>query len=113
MLEYAFVIKQTSADPDPFAFNLQYYGYSYSAQFPDYLGYEIESFATKSSGNLPNNKQFYWDLIIDGVPSSTGADTSYPNPGGTVLWRYTPIQGAPAESAKRLMLIQRRQNRTL
>lgn len=108
VLERAFILAQTPANPDPFVFTLQYYGYSEAAPFPGYLGYEIESFGTKQTGNLPNNAQFYWDLIVDGVSSSSGADTSYPNPGGTVLWQYTPVPAAPAAPSKRLTLVQRR-----
>jgi hypothetical protein len=108
VLERAFVILQTTASADPFFFTLQYYGYSEDAQLPGYLGYEIESFA-KSGVNYPNNAQFYWDLIVDGITSMSGADTSYPNPGGTVLWQYTAMPSATTAPNKRAALFQSRQ----
>jgi Domain of unknown function (DUF4430) len=86
VMEAAFVLTQTAAAPDPFLYTVGYYGYSESAQFPGYLGYEIESICGKA-----NNNQFYWALSINGVASSTGADTAYPGPGSTVIWQYTPI----------------------
>lgn len=91
LLERAFVLAQRPAKADPFLYTVEYYGYSQSPQFPGYLGYEIESIA-----NLPGNSSFYWDLILDGVSSTTGADTTYPNPGGTIVWQYTPVPAQPA-----------------
>jgi hypothetical protein len=102
-LEYAFVLAQTSSQPDPFVFTLQYYGYSESPQFPGYLGYEIESI-----GQLLNNNAFYWDLVINGVSSSQGADTTYPGPGSTVVWQYTPVPQASAALNQRAAAIQGR-----
>src|SRR5580693_5908353 len=96
VLEQAFVLGQTAAKPDPFVYTLQFFGYSESAQFPGYLGYEIESI-----GGLMNNSQFFWDLLIDGVSSSSGADTTFPNPGGTITWQYTAIPAPPAVIATR------------
>jgi hypothetical protein len=103
VLEHAFILAQTSPNPDPFIYTLQYFGYSESPQFPGYLGYEIESI-----GSLSNNSQFFWDLLVDGVSSSSGADTTYPNPGATVLWQYTPIPVGPAALSKRATVIQSR-----
>src|SRR5271155_405096 len=74
VLEEAFALNQTSATPDPFVFTLEYFGYSESAPFPGYLGYEIESIA--GLANIAG--KFYWDLLVNGVPSSSGADTTYP-----------------------------------
>lgn len=91
VMEFAFVLAQTSTTPDPLLFTVEYFGYSESSQFPGYLGYEIMSIA-----NLPNNDQFYWDLLVNNVSSSTGADTTFPAPGATVRWRYTPVPGAQA-----------------
>lgn len=90
VLEQAFVLTQTAGNPDPLLFTVEYFGYSESAQFPGYLGYEIVSIA-----NLPNNTQFFWDLLINNVSSSAGADTTFPGPGSTVTWRYTPIPTSP------------------
>jgi|SRR5271166_908769 len=86
VLEHAFVLGQTPGNVDPFVYTLEYFGYSESTQFPGYLGYEIESIA-----GLANSKQLFWDLLVDGVSSSSGADTTYPNPGSTVLWQYSAI----------------------
>jgi hypothetical protein len=92
VLESAFMLEQNSTQPDPFVFTLEYFGYSQSQQFPGYLGYEIESI-----GQFANSASFYWDLLIDGQPSSHGADTTFPGPGSTVTWQYTAV--APPSSA--------------
>lgn len=103
VLEQAFVIGQAPGQPDPFVYTLEYFGYSESAQFPGYLGYEIESI-----GGLANDAKFFWDLLVDGISSPSGADTTYPNPGATVLWQYTAIPPTPTDLSKRANLIQRR-----
>jgi len=105
VLEEAFVLAQTSTAPDPFIFTLEFFGYSEAAQFPGFLGYEIESI-----GTFANNEQFFWDLLIDGVPSTSGADTTYPNPGSTVLWQYTPVSNVQAVVNKRAVIIQSRRS---
>jgi hypothetical protein len=108
IMECAFVITQTSTAPDPFLYTLEYYGYSEAPQFPGYLGYEIESICGR-----PTNKQFYWSLAVNGVLTSTGADTTLPGPGSTVLWKYTPIPANPDELAARTRVVQsRRASRT-
>jgi hypothetical protein len=103
VLEHAFVLAQTLPNPDPFTYTIQYFGYSESSQFPGYLGYEIESI-----GILANNSHFFWDLLVDGVSSPSGADTTYPNPGATVLWQYTAIPATPTALSKRATVIQSR-----
>jgi hypothetical protein len=95
VLERAFIAGQTPATPDPFLYTLEYYGYSESAQFPGYLGYEIESIGTKANGQLQNTGQFFWELNINDVPSSDGADTTFPSPGSVVLWKYVPVPPMP------------------
>jgi hypothetical protein len=92
IMERAFVISQTEAAPDPFLFDLQYYGYSEVGQFPGYLGYEVESICGK-----PNDQKFYWALSIDDVLSPEGADSMQPGPGSTVLWTYTPVPANPQQ----------------
>lgn len=96
IMERAFVLAQTTTTPDPFLYTVEYYGYSEAAQFPGYLGYEIESICGKS-----NNRQFYWALLINGVPSSEGADSMQPGPGSTVLWQFSPIPANQQELAPR------------
>jgi len=103
VMERAFVLAQTSAAPDPLQYTEQYYGYSKAAQFPGYLGYEVESI-----GKYPNNQQFYWALSINGVLSSEGADSIQPGPGSAVLWRYTPIPANPQELPARTRVIHSR-----
>src|SRR6266851_3729456 len=108
IMERAFVLSQTVASPDPFLFDLHYYGYSEVAQFPGYLGYEVESIFGK-----PNNQQFYWALSIDGVLSPEGADSMQPGPGAAVLWTYTPVPATPQQlSARTREVHARRANRT-
>lgn len=96
VMERAFVIGQAAGKADPFFYTLEYFGYSASAQFPGYLGYEIESIA-----QLQSNAQFYWELRVNDVPSSTGADTTYPGPGAVVLWRYVAVSPAASEAPSR------------
>lgn len=103
VLENAFVIGQSATKSDPFLYTLEYYGYSESASYPGYLGYEIESIA-----GLSNNAEYYWELLINGVASSSGADTTYPNPGATVIWQYAAIPAAADQQTRRATIIQRR-----
>ena len=103
VMERAFILSQSAATPDPLVYTLQYYGYSEAAQFPGYLGYEIESIFTK-----PNNQQFYWELLIDGVASQEGADSEQPGPGATVLWQYTPLPANQQGTSRRSRLVQSR-----
>jgi hypothetical protein len=103
-LEYAFAVAQQTAsesDPDPFVFTLEYYGYSKSRKFPGYLGYEVESI-----GNFANGGGSYWDLLLDDVPSSHGADTTFPGPGSTVKWVYTSAAAPSAATSRRANIIQ-------
>lgn len=103
VMERAFVLAQTSANPDPFVYEVQFYGYSESAQFPGYLGYEIESIQGKA-----NNQQFYWELKINGVASLEGADSMQPGPGSEVLWEYTPMTGSEQTLAPRARVVHAR-----
>jgi hypothetical protein len=96
VMERAFVIGQTAGTADPFMYTVEYFGYSESAQFPGYLGYEIESIA-----QFQSNGQFYWSLLVNDVSSSSGADTTYPGPGATVLWKYTAVPTAAHEAPGR------------
>jgi hypothetical protein len=108
VMEQAFVLTQTPGKPDPLLFTVEYFGYSESAQFPGYLGYAIISIA-----NLASNNQFFWDLMINNVSSQTGADTTFPAPGSTVTWRYTPIpdSGTAAVAPHARAVIERRAKR--
>lgn len=101
LLERAFVNAQTPDNPDPFLYTIEYFGYSESSQFPGYLGYEVESIA-----GLPNNDSFFWDLMVNGISSQSGADTTFPNPGATVLWQYTST--TPAKLSARTSAIKNR-----
>ena len=103
LLERAFVIAQTSSGADRFLYTVEFYGYGQSKTFPGYLGYEIESIA-----GLKNTPTLYWDLILDSVSSSSGADTTYPKPGGTVLWKYSSIPTDAAKSTARSFAVQNR-----
>jgi hypothetical protein len=107
-MECAFVLSQTAAAPDPFLYTVEYYGYSEIALFPGYLGYEIESIGTKSIGLKPTNNQFYWKLAVNGMASLTGADTTFPGPGSTVLWTYTRIPADSADLPPRTNVVQSR-----
>jgi hypothetical protein len=96
LLERAFAQQQSAATPDPFTYTVAYYGYSQSADFPGYLGYELESI-----GSLSSSSDFYWSLSINDQPSPSGIDTTFPNPGSTVTFRYTPSATATSHEAGR------------
>jgi hypothetical protein len=107
LMERAFILSQSSTTPDPLVYTLQYYGYSERAQFPGYLGYEVESIGTGVEMK-PNNSQFYWQLLIDGLPSQEGADSEQPRPGSTITWQYTPIPPNSDDFSSRTRLIHSR-----
>jgi len=97
IMESAFVLNQCPLpNPDPFVFTVRYYGYSEDPQYPGYLGYEIEAIGKSKALLLPTNDQFYWELLINGVASTNGADTTHPGPGSTVLWQYVAEPASPA-----------------
>ncbi len=94
LLEQAYILNQTAAQPDPFLYTLEYFGYSQSAQFPGFLGYELESI-----NGLQTGGNFYWSLSVNGNLSPSGIDTTYPNPGATVTLQFTNFSTAPAHAA--------------
>lgn len=106
VMERAFILAQTPANPDPLVYGVQFYGYSESAQYPGYLGYEIESIQGK-----PNNQQFYWELKINGVASLEGADSMQPGPGSEVLWEYTPIAARQQQITGRVQVVHARRSK--
>ena len=106
VMEKAFVLSQTSANPDPYLYELQYYGYSEIAQFPGYMGYEVESICGKS-----NNQEYFWSLEINKVLSTEGADSMQPGPGATVLWTYAPVPKMQQLPARAQAMHERRMRR--
>lgn len=100
VLEQAFIGAQTAATPDPVDYTLEFFGYSENPQYPGFLGYEIDSLA-----GLPGNAQFYWELLIGGVMSQTGADTTFPAPGASVTWQYVAIGPALQAASPRAELL--------
>ncbi len=102
-MEHAFVQEQTPLHPDPFHFTIEYYGYSDIVGFPGYLGYEIASI-----NGLANTGEYYWDLLLNDIIVTTGADTTFPNPGSTVTWQYTAIARNSAPLSTRAALAQKR-----
>jgi len=93
-LEQAFIENQSSESADPFAVSFAFFGYSYAAQYPGYLGYEVEGFGVDMKHLLVNNDGFYWELYIDDQVAQVGADLTLPQPGGSLTWRYTPVAAA-------------------
>jgi len=109
IMENAFVLNQMPPpDADPFLYTLEYYGYSEDPQFPGYLGYEIEGIGNTATGILPNNNQYYWELLINKQSSKTGAETTYPGPGSAVLWQYVAIPPNPQNLNARTRIIHSR-----
>jgi len=104
LLERAFAEQQSAENPDPFTYTVEYYGYSQSAAFPGYLGYELESI-----NGFNTASDFYWSLSVNGQTSPSGIDTTFPNPGSTVTFRYTATGAATRhEVGSRLKVIQER-----
>lgn len=62
---------------------------------------------------LANNSQFFWELLIDDVPSNEGADSMQPAPGSTVLWQYNPVPQDPTKLAARTRLVHERRVKRL
>jgi len=115
-MEAAFVLNQPTGaagatNPDPFLYTVEFYGYSESAQFPGYLGYEIESIGLKKDAMKPSNDQYYWELSVNTVPSTAGPDTNFPGPGSTVQWTYTAITPATPLAARTQVVHARRASR--
>jgi hypothetical protein len=109
VMESAFVLNQLPPpDADPFLYTAEYYGYSEDPQFPGYLGYEIEGIGNKKIGILPSNNASYWKLSINNQDSKTGAETAYPGPGSTVVWRYVAIPSNPQDLTARTRIIHSR-----
>jgi len=106
VMERAFVLSQSESTPDPLVFTLQYYGYSRTSQFRGYLGYEVESICKRT-----NNQEYYWELLVNGVPSQEGADLEQPNSGANVIWRYTKIPPTAKDFSFRLRATQSRHTR--
>ena len=69
-IEVAFVQLQTGQNADPFKFTIDYFGYDYFQGNKSYLGYFIVSINGYSS-----SASQYWDLIINGQPSTLGMDS--------------------------------------
>ncbi|MDC6180107.1 DUF4430 domain-containing protein [Ralstonia solanacearum] len=103
LLQLAFVQGQSASQPDPFSYTLDYYGYSQSAQYPGYLGYELESINAFDS-----DANHYWELAVNGQPSSSGIDTTFPNPGATVTFTYQTINTRHLAANSRQKAIQER-----
>lgn len=109
VMETAFILNQ-QPNADPFLYTLEYYGYSSDPQFPGYLGYEVEGIGNKQIGILPNDNAFYWELEINGQASQVGADTAFPAPGSTVVWKYSAIPSNAQLLTARSRVIHSRRN---
>lgn len=103
LLQLAFVKGQSAGQPDPFGYTLEYYGYSQSTQYPGYLGYELESINTFDA-----DANHYWELAVNGQPSPSGIDTTFPNPGATVTLTYQTVTTKSLAANSRLKAIQER-----
>jgi hypothetical protein len=98
LLEAAFVQLQTSAQPDPFVFTIDYYGYDYFQGDTSYLGYFIVSIGTKGGQTYASGANSYWELLVNGTPSDVGMDSRLVKPNDQVrLEWYTPPQGTAAK----------------
>jgi hypothetical protein len=79
-------VMQSAYDADPaarstLAFDVEYFGSS--------LGYELttlDGIAGQAGGD--GNTYLFWELLINGQPSATGIDQTFPADGDTVEWNY-------------------------
>jgi Domain of unknown function (DUF4430) len=78
---------QSAYDADPATrpvvrFAIEYFGSS--------LGYELttlDSIAAQNGGD--GQSWLFWELLINGQPSPTGIDETFPADGDTIGWNYT------------------------
>jgi Domain of unknown function (DUF4430) len=82
LLEETFVQLQTADAPDPFLYEIEYYGYSQGGF--GYLGYEVEAIAGYENGVDDN----YWVLWVNDEPATVGIDSYMVQPGDAVQLVY-------------------------
>jgi hypothetical protein len=81
------------ANPDPFTLTIAYYGYDHYNGVTTYLGYFIVSInqttsqGTKKYASDANN---YWELFVNGNPSTDGMDSVLVEPGDQVEFKWVP-----------------------
>ena len=90
LIEAVFVTLQTDNNPDPFKFNIEYFGYDHYQGVTSYLGYFIVSINSYVSS--PNG---YWDLLVNGQPASVGMDSYLVQPNDQV--QLTWVTGRVAD----------------
>jgi Domain of unknown function (DUF4430) len=93
LLEETFVQLQTADAPDPFLYDIEYYGYSQGGF--GYLGYEIEAIAGYENGVNDN----FWVLYVNGVAASVGIDSYMVQPKDrlTLLYQnFSAVAKTPA-----------------
>jgi hypothetical protein len=98
LIEAAFVQLQTAAQPDPFVFTIDYYGFDYFQGDTSYLGYFIVSIGTKGGQTYASGANSYWELPVNNTPSDVGMDSRLVKPNDQVrLEWYTPPPAADAK----------------
>jgi hypothetical protein len=98
LIEAAFVQLQTAAQPDPFVFTIDYYGFDYFQGDASYLGYFIVSIGIKGGQTYASTANSYWELLVNNTPSNLGMDSRLVKANDQVrLEWYTP---PPATAAK-------------
>jgi hypothetical protein len=91
LIEAAFVQLQTAAQPDPFIFTIDYFGFDYFQGDTSYLGYFIVSIGEKGGQTYASSAASYWELLVNGTPSDLGMDSRLVKPNDQVrLEWYTP-----------------------
>ena len=99
---------QTDANPDPFTLTIAYYGYDHYNGVTTYLGYFIVSInqttsqGTKKYASDANN---YWELFVNGNPSTDGMDSVLVEPGDQVEFKWVPAGPAAKQPAARLQRV--------
>jgi hypothetical protein len=103
LLEEAFVQLQTTAAPDPFLYEIEYYGYSQGGF--GYLGYEVEAIAGYENGVNDN----YWILYVNDEAASVGIDSYIVQPNDAVELVYQNFAAAAkTPAAERLQHVHAR-----
>jgi hypothetical protein len=99
LIEAAFVQLQTDSQPDPFYFNIEYYGYDHFQGVTTYLGYFIVSIGN-SKTTYANGSDNYWELLINGKPADVGMDSLLVKPNDQIVLKWMAATGSSSAAAR-------------
>jgi hypothetical protein len=97
LIESVFVQLQTAKNPDPFKFVIDYFGYDHYGGVTSYLGYGIASI-----NQFVSDDNDYWDLFINGNPSTVGMDSYLVQPNDRIELKWTAVATASSSAGARM-----------